>query len=103
MPPNIKYLYESIYLQGDGELARFERVEELAKIASTLRRKEEKLKDKADQLERRLEMSESTCSRLMEENGELKIEIDSMEIEINEVGIQFPIECKRRKKIVLYY
>ena len=75
----------------------------MAKIASTLRRKEEKLKDKADQLERRLEMSESTCSRLMEENGELKIEIDSMEIEINEVGIKFSIECKRRKKIVLYF
>ena len=73
----------------------------MAKIASTLRRKEEKLKDKADQLERRLEMSESTCSRLMEENGELKIEIDSMEIEINEVGIWFPIEYKGMKNCLI--
>ena len=74
----------------------------MAKIASTLRRKEEKLKDKADQLERRLEMSESTCSRLMEENGELKIEIDSMEIEINEVGIWFQIEYKSMKKLTYF-
>ena len=74
----------------------------MAKIASTLRRKEEKLKDKADQLERRLEMSESTCSRLMEENGELKIEIDSMEIEINEVGIWFQIEYKSMKKFIRF-
>ena len=62
-----------------------ERREELAKIASTLRRKEGKLKDKANQMERRLEMSESTCSRLLEENSELKTEIESLEGEIVEV------------------
>ena len=54
-------------------------------IASTLRRKEGRLKDKATQLEQRLEMSESTCSKLMEENGELKTEIESLEMEISEV------------------
>ena len=59
--------------------------EELEKIASILKKKEGKLKDKSNQLERRLEMSESTCSRLMEENGELKTEIESLETEINEV------------------
>ena len=63
----------------------WERQEELAKIASTLQRKERKLKDKANQMERRLEMSESTCSRLLEENSELKTEIESLEGEIVEV------------------
>ena len=59
--------------------------EELAKIAAVLRRKEEKLKGKSSELERKLEMAESTCSRLMEENGELKTEIETLETEIGEV------------------
>ena len=57
----------------------------MAKIAAVLRRKEEKLKGKSSELERKLEMSESTCSRLMEENGELKTEIETLETEIGEV------------------
>ena len=79
--------------------AKEEHKEELEKIASILRKKEVKLKDKSNQLERRLEMSESTCSRLMEENGELKTEIESLETEISEVrtikskyiALHFPI------------
>ena len=57
----------------------------MERIASTLRKKEDKLKQKSNQLERRLEMSESTCSILTEENGELKTEIESLEREISEV------------------
>ena len=56
-----------------------------------MRRKEGKLKDKSKQLESRLEKSESTSSRLLEENNELKTEIESLESEINEVSIVLPI------------
>ena len=45
------------------------------------------MRDNSNQLERRLESAESTNARLMEENGELKTEIDSLEAEISEVRI----------------
>ena len=53
----------------------------------TLRRKEVKLKEKSSELGRKLEMSETTCSRLMEENGDLKTGIENLEVEINEVKV----------------
>ena len=45
------------------------------------------MREKSNQLERRLESAESTNARLMEENGELKTEIDSLEAEISEVRV----------------
>ena len=59
--------------------------DELTKICTSLRRKEQRLKGKSSELEQRLVRSESNCSRLMDENTELKTEVDALENEITEV------------------
>ena len=59
--------------------------EQLESVAEKLRMKEMKLRGKAAALEKSLHASESTCSLLMEENIELKLDIDTLEREIAEV------------------
>lgn len=59
--------------------------EKLAPIFNKLRRKEKHLRQKSQQLESKLEMSETHCYQLVEENCELKTAIESLETEILEV------------------
>ena len=59
--------------------------EKLEMVAEKLRKKEMELKTKSTALEKSLHASETTCSRLMEENVELKSDIEELEREIMEV------------------
>lgn len=63
--------------------------EKLAPVFNKLRRKERSLRLKSQELENKLEMSETHCYALVEENCELKTAIESLETEILEV-------CDRR-------
>ena len=63
----------------DGKQEQLEMVEEI------LRKKEMELKTRSLALEKSLNVSERTCSRLMEENFEVKSDIKELEREIMEV------------------
>ena len=59
--------------------------EKIAPIFHKLRRKEKALRTKAHDLESKLEMSETHCYNLVEENCDLKTAIEGLEQEIGEV------------------
>ena len=59
--------------------------EKLAPVFKKLRRKEKSLRLKAQELENKLEMSEIHNYSLVEENCDLKTEIEGLETEISEV------------------
>ena len=59
--------------------------ENIAPIFKKLRRKEKTLRLKSQELENKLEMSETACYTLAEENSDLKTAIESLETEILEV------------------
>ena len=59
--------------------------EKVAPFIKKLRKKEKTLRLKAQQLENKLEMSETACYALEEENCDLKTAIESLEMEILEV------------------
>ena len=59
--------------------------EKIAPIFKKLRKKEKMLRLKSQELENKLEMSETACYALNEQNCELKTEIEMLETEILEV------------------
>ncbi len=59
--------------------------EKFAPVFHKLRRKEKSLRMKSQELESKLEMTETHCYALTEENFELKTAIESLETEILEV------------------
>lgn len=62
--------------------------EKIAPIFHKLRRKEKALRTKAHDLESKLEMSETHCYNLVEENCDLKTAIEGLEQEIGEVNLR---------------
>ena len=60
--------------------------EKLTPIFNKLRKKEKTLRLKSKELESKLEMSETHCYALVEENCDLKTAIENLELEILEVN-----------------
>ncbi len=54
-------------------------------VMTKLKTKEARLRQKADELEAKLDASETHCYHLLEQNCELKTAIESLETEITEV------------------
>ena len=59
--------------------------EKLTPVFNKLRKKEKALRLKSQELENKLELSETHCYALVEENCELKTAIESLESEVMEV------------------
>ena len=68
--------------------------EKIAPIFHKLRKKEKALRSKAQVLETKLEMTETHCYALVEENCELKTAIEGLEEEISEVIITYKHSCR---------
>ena len=66
--------------------------EKVRPIFHKLRKKEKSLREKARTLETKLETAETHCYALVEENCELKTEIEVLEDEISEVYICYSDE-----------